>query len=133
MTDRDAILELLARYARALDLRDWAALRECFTPDATAEYSGVVLEPGTDAIVRHLSQLGATQASSHLVGNVTVELDGDEARVSSQALVHLVHEGGVRVRGVFYSDRAVRAGGGWRLKERRHRAGWSVELGGRNA
>ena len=132
-TDRDAIRELLARYARALDERDWEALAACFTPDAQAEYSGVVLEPGVAAIVRHVEQLAGIPASTHLVGNVLIRLRGDEADVDSQAVVHLVLEQGsrarVRVRGLFYSDVVRRVAGEWRIADRRHRADWSIELG----
>ena len=130
MTDRDAIVELLARYARALDQRDWDALRRCFTDDAQAEYSGVVLPRGVDAIVGHVRQLENLAGSSHLVGNVLVDVDGDQAFVESQALVHLVLDAGVRVRGVSYTDRVVRQDGAWRIRERHHRAAWSIDLGG---
>ncbi len=44
--DRELVRDLLARYARALDTRDWQALTQCFTADAQAEFSGVRLEPG---------------------------------------------------------------------------------------
>jgi hypothetical protein len=93
-----------------------------------AEFSGVRLEPGAEAIVRHLRQLESVIASMHLTGNVLIDLDADGALVESQPLVHLVLDQGVRVRGVFYSDRLVRVEGGWRIQDRRHRAGWSVDL-----
>lgn len=130
MTDREAIAELLARYGRALDQRDWDALRGCFTDDAQAEYSGIVLRHGVDAIVSHVRQLENLAGSSHLVGNVVIDLDGDEAVVQSQALVHLVLDAGVRVRSVWYGDRIVRRDGEWRIRDRRHRAAWSIDLGG---
>jgi ketosteroid isomerase-like protein len=130
MTDREAIAELLVRYARALDQRDWDALRRCFTDDAQAEYSGTVLPPGVDAIVDHVRQLEHLAGSSHLAGNILIDLDGDEAFVLSQGLVHLVLDGGVRVRSVYYTDRVARQDGQWRIRERRHRAAWSVDLGG---
>lgn len=130
LTDREAIVELLARYARALDTRDWAALRECFTEDAQGEFSGVVLAPGVDAIVGHVAQLEQVEASTHLTGNVVVAFEGDRAQVESQALVHLLLGDRLRARGVFYSDVVVRSGDRWLIRERRHRAGWSIDLGG---
>jgi 3-phenylpropionate/cinnamic acid dioxygenase small subunit len=133
LRDREQIRELLGRYARALDTRNWEALARCFTTNARAEFSGVALESGVDYIVRHLRQLESLVASSHLVGNVVIEFDPDGAIVESQAVVHLVLNEGpparLRVRGVFYRDRVVRDGHGWRIKERHHRAGWSIELG----
>jgi 3-phenylpropionate/cinnamic acid dioxygenase small subunit len=130
--DRAAIQDLLARYARALDLRDFDAVGACFTPDAHAEYSGVVLEPGVESILRHLRGISSIPASTHLIGNVLIDFHRDVADVSSQAVVHLVLSRGeaprVRVRGLFYRDRVVRQDGAWRIAERIHRADWSVEL-----
>ena len=132
--DRSAIRDLLYRYARALDLRDFAAVGRCFAPGARAEYSGLTLSPGVDAILAHLRQISAIPASTHLVGNVLIELHGDSAEVDSQAIVHLVLDSGpharVRVRGLYYHDRVVRQGETWVIAERVHRAGWSLELGG---
>jgi ketosteroid isomerase-like protein len=129
------IRDLISRYARALDLRDFDALAKCFTVDAQAEYSGVVLAPGRDSVIRHLEQMRNIPASTHLFGNVLVELDGDEATVDSQATVHLVLDRGpqarVRVRGLLYHDRVVRQDGEWRIAERIHRADWSLELDAR--
>jgi len=44
--DGFAIVAVIARYARALDDRDFEAVAACFTPDARATYSGVELPPG---------------------------------------------------------------------------------------
>ena len=126
--DREEIRDLLVRYARCLDLHDFAGAGECFTEDAVAEFSGVVLEPGASAIARHLEGLRRFRASTHLISNVLIELHGAEAEVSSQAVVHLLLRDRIRVRGLFYEDRVIRGLSGWRIAERHHRADWSIEL-----
>ena len=39
LVDHQAIVQVLNRYAFALDDRDWSALRSCFTPDAIYTFS----------------------------------------------------------------------------------------------
>jgi uncharacterized protein (TIGR02246 family) len=134
LDDREAIRELLSRYAQALDLRDFDSLAACFAPDAKATYSGVQLAPGVESVVAHLKQIIRIPATTHLIGNVLIDLYGDTATVDSQAVVHLVLDRGpeakVRVRGLQYHDRVVRQNGAWVIAERVHRADWSVELSG---
>ncbi|MCU1395006.1 MAG: hypothetical protein JWM34_3434 [Ilumatobacteraceae bacterium] len=140
MTDRDEITEVLARYARALDARDFAAVGRCFTADAQATFSGVVLPPGRDAIVAHVSGLADLAASTHLLGLPVIELDADGvfADVETAAVAHLVTDaehGPVRTRGLRYRDRFVRiseheaaaAGVRWQIRERVHSVHWMVE------
>lgn len=128
--DRAAIEELLVRYARGCDERDFAAAGRCFTDDAQAEYSGVRLPPGVAHIVAHLSGLAALPATQHVIGSISVEVTGDEARVASYAVAHLVRavDGGHEVvhRGLAYDDRLVRTPQGWRIAWRRHRVLWST-------
>jgi len=128
--DKAEIELLLTRYARACDNRDFDAVAECFTPDAQAEYSGVRLPPGVANIKAHVAQLAALTLTQHIVGSVSVEIDGDHARCESYALAHLVRATGdgheVVHRGLSYSDQLVRTPKGWRIRERIHRVLWST-------
>lgn len=135
LADRQAIRDLISRYAAAIDDRDFGAVAACFADDAKAEYSGHVLEPGVTAIVRHLELIRSIPASTHLIGNVLIELRGDQADVRSQAVVHLVlgtapGQGLVLIRGLHYHDRVVRQAERWVIAERRHGADWSLEVAG---
>lgn len=134
MDDRDAITDVLARYGRALDDRDFAAVGRCFTVDARATFSGVEIAPGRDAIVAHLRGLAGLAASTHLFGLPVIELaaDGTTARVETAAVAHLVSAapaGIVRTRGLRYRDVFVRSGTGgpWQIHQRVHRVDWMVE------
>ncbi|MCU1388832.1 MAG: nuclear transport factor 2 family protein [Ilumatobacteraceae bacterium] len=134
MDDRDAITDVLARYGRALDDRDFGAVGRCFTADARATFSGVEIAPGRDAIVAHLRGLSALAASTHLFGLPVIELAGDgmSARVETAAVAHLVTTAPgstVRTRGLRYRDVFVRtgAGGPWQIHQRIHRVDWMAE------
>lgn len=128
---RAAIADVLARYARGLDDRDFAAVGACFTADAQATFSGVVLAPGRAAIVAHVGGLGNFAASTHLLGLPVIELadDGRSAVVETAAVAHLVVDvdrGPVRTRGLRYRGRFV-LGDTWQITERVHRVDWMVE------
>lgn len=128
--DRAEITELLARYAIACDRREFDAVGECFVEDGQATYSGKRLEPGRAAIVAHLQPLGSLPLTQHVVGTVSVIVDGDRATATSYTVVHLVRPAGdgheVVHRGLSYDDRLVRTIDGWRFAERFHQVLWST-------
>lgn len=128
--DRAAIEELLARYVRGCDERDWPAVESCFTADARAEYSGVRLPPGVDHIVAHLAPLARLAASQHVIGSVSIRVAGDTATAGWYAVAHLVRAvaGGHEVvhRGLSYRDCLKRTGDGWRIRDRVHAVVWST-------
>ena len=128
---RDAIANVIARYGRALDDRDFGAAGACFTEDAQATFSGVVLAPGRAAIVAHVSGLASLAASTHLFGLPVIEIapDGRTADVETTAVAFLAAADGgpVRTRGLRYRDRFVRVGDDWLIKKRTHRVDWMTE------
>ena len=136
MNDHEAIAQVLARYGRGLDDRDFDAVAACFTADACATFSGVELAPGRDAIIAHVRGLSALAASTHLFGLPVIELaaDGNSAEVETAAVAHLVVHptaGPVRTRGLRYRDTFVRVpgttAGEWRIGRRIHRVDWMTE------
>jgi 3-phenylpropionate/cinnamic acid dioxygenase small subunit len=132
LADRDAITDVLYRYARALDGRDWEALRTVFTEDAVGEYTGRINATfhGVAAIIGLVSRaLGGLEASQHIIANPVIDVDGDEAR--SRCYLHAQHYrparatgGSTYVVGGTYHDRLVRASGGWRIAHRRLEIAW---------
>ena len=125
---RAAITDVLARYARGLDRRDFAEVAACFTADASAEYDGVRLAPGVDAIIAFVRPLELLDASTHLFGLPVIDVDGDEARTEVGAVAVLVAGGRVRTRGLRYRHRLVRVGGEWRIAELVHSLYWQTDL-----
>jgi len=126
-----AIIDVIARYGRALDDRDFEAAGACFTEDAQATFSGVVLAPGRAAIVAHVSGLADLAASTHLFGLPVIEVAGDgrSARAETTAVAFLaaVDDGPVRTRGLRYRDEFVLVDGVWLIRERIHRVDWMTE------
>jgi 3-phenylpropionate/cinnamic acid dioxygenase small subunit len=112
----------LTRFARAMDDRDWATLTAILTDDATAEFGSGLIE-GPEAIVATIRQyLEACGTTQHLLGNLLVEAQGDQA--TSRCYVSDMHlargdasEPTFRSLGD-YHDRWVRLDGRWRLAAR---------------
>ena len=133
---REAIVDVIARYGRALDDRDFAAAAECFTSDAQATFSGVALAPGRDAISAHVGGLASLSSSTHLFGLPVIVLADDErsAIVETTAVAFLAaaDDGHVRSRGLRYRDRFVcvddgQGGDRWLISNRVHRVDWMTQ------
>ena len=120
LQDRADIVDVCVRYARALDRRDWELLRTCFVPDVGVEYEGMDPIKGYDALDRVCRDaLEPLDVSQHLLGNFTVELDGDVA--GCECYLHAQH---VRA-GTPGGDQYVVAGT-YRDALRRDRDGWLI-------
>lgn len=135
--DRWGILDTVTRYFTAIDRRDFALLRDVFTPDVDAVYEGVQVAGGIDALLAFVTGTSEIrlpvdvvdlQLSMHLIGNHVAVVDGDVARAESYALAHLVDRppGGTRMRtrGLRYQDELVRTDAGWRIRRREHLCDW---------
>lgn len=130
LLDRMEIIELLHRYATAIDDRDWARLATCFTDDAVALYGPVLgRREGIAAIEQTCrTSLEPLDASQHLIGTHEIELDGDRAR--ARCYVHAQHTkagtpgGDNFVIGATYFDELVRTRDGWRIRQRELRILW---------
>ncbi len=119
------IVAVLVRYARAVDTRDWALFRTCFTDDMTADYGDVGSWQDLDDLVDFMDRahlgMGATQ---HRLSNFFVQVQGD--RATSVTYVHVVAmlasgpEDWIDSIGS-YEDTLVRAGDGWRISQRTYR------------
>jgi 3-phenylpropionate/cinnamic acid dioxygenase small subunit len=125
MSDRIEIEELLVRYSRAIDSRDFDTLETLFTPDATFDGGSLGCPTGAAAIRAMIEgTLTGLDATQHLVGKSLVELDGDEAEVRTYLISQHIREstpGPVKhyFLGGEYADRVVRTPEGWRIAYRR--------------
>lgn len=116
------IYRAVVRLARAMDERDWSALDDILLLDATAEL-GMGPVSGRDNIVAFirsfLDDCGPTQ---HLLGNMLIDVDGDEAR--SRCYVSDMHKGlGEKSHLTFstlgdYHDTWRKVDGRWRMSHR---------------
>jgi ketosteroid isomerase-like protein len=133
MSDREALHDLVSRYAHAIDSRDLDMLVDCFCEDSVAEYDGGVVLEGHASIRQFMDTafrkgLGMTTPSTHMMANTLIDLCGGEATLRTSAIAVLTNRPGVIVmRGLRYTDLCVRDGGRWRFRKRRHEADWEFE------
>lgn len=116
------IARALTRIARAMDARDWPGLLAELTEDATGELgTGPLASPAAIValIRRYLDPCGQTQ---HLLGNLLVEVDGDQA--TSRCYVSDTHLGAAGKEHITfvtlgdYHDQWRRVDGAWKLCHR---------------
>mgnify|MGYP005815024857 CR=1 FL=1 len=127
LNDRVEIEELLVRYSRAIDHRDFDTLETLFTDDAEFD-AGSLGHPQGPAAIRAMIEATLTglDASQHLVGKslVTFDESGNAAEFRTYLLSLHVREstpGPVKhyFLGGEYADRVVRTDSGWRIAYRR--------------
>ena len=127
-TDHEAIRNLLGRYARAVDLRDFEAIGNCFTEDAIASYSGLKIPQGRDHIVRYIKGVERIKHSQHFNTVMTIEVDGDRAKTLSYSIAVLIqeeeNEHSSIARGLTYTDQLIKIEGSWKISNRIHTADW---------
>ena len=117
MSDRQAVQDVMLRYAAGVDDRNFDMYRSCFADDA--EIVGFGPEPtrGADAWLEFvkgaLEQYGATQ---HMLGPQLATIDGDvaETRNDVQAM-HTLKEGGLFTLWATYLTRMQKQGGEWKI------------------
>lgn len=127
LLDREAILDCLNRYARALDRKDPDSLRTVFHRDATDHHGGrATYHPAADELIADWETRDADREfSQHLLFNTSIELDGDTAHTETyfQLMVELKRDArtgdpALSVSGGRYVDRFERRAGEWRIATR---------------
>ena len=125
ISDRMEINDVLVRYTRAIDQRDYELLDTCFTEDAHLDYTASGGIKGEYPEVRAWLEKALAQfdAMMHMIGNVVIELDGDEARSGTYLMNPMGMKSGSGGLSFFtvggeYVDRLVRTPGGWKIRER---------------
>jgi len=121
VTDRDAIVDVLVRYATGIDTRDWALFRTCFTEKCHADYGDIGVWDGVDAITEFMTVSHADMGHTlHRMTNMAITVNGDGATSRSYVDALLMMGDGktaISAQG-FYDDELVRAGDGWRIARR---------------
>ena len=129
--DRLALQELAARYARAVDRRDYAAFTALFTAD------GVLCGPGYSMrahaeIERGIRLIEQYESTQHCVHQQLVDVRGDAATGETYCVARHVYtrEGEKRKldMGVRYQDEYRRERGEWRIARRELLLDWTQDL-----
>lgn len=127
LLDRDAIREVLARYAHSVDRRDLDGVAACFTADAAYRGSLGVgsIEVALTALRERMAQYASTM---HFIGNQLIDVAGDRATSETYAIAYhqLQREDGRRnmAVGVRYLDDLLRTKDGWRICRREVKLEW---------
>ena len=122
--DRFAILDVLARYSRALDTADYEGYAALFAPDGVCEIAGDEYV-GREVIAAYIKRLTSSETWAgirHHNSQVLFE-DGDSERcsVSCYSTIMFLHRDGTvetRLQG-FYRDVMEKIDGLWYFAERR--------------
>lgn len=129
--DKLEIMDLSATYMRGLDRLDGDIQATVFWPDAYLDYG--VYEGDAANFVQYCQTALATHAANqHMLGQIQIELDGDEAwgEVYYQAFHRLDNDSG-EPRDLFiagrYIDRYERRDDEWRISYRAELVDWVRE------
>jgi len=127
LLDRQAIRDLVTRYACAVDRRDFDAVAACFTPDADTDYT--FFEGPIGAVLEKIrAGVGGFAMTMHVLGNHLAEVHGDEATSETYAVCYHRRpdtvEGADLVVAMRYLDDLVRTSDGWRIRRRRATVEW---------
>jgi len=131
LSDRLAINDLLIRYTRAIDTKDWNLLDTCFTPDADVDYTATGGIAGKYPEVRAwlAKALAPFPITVHYITNSVVKLAGDRATARTLVFNPMffgnpdgsLHDFTV---GATYVDELVWTADGWRIAKRSEEAGY---------
>jgi len=126
VSDRIEIQDLLVRYTKAIDEKDFELLDQCFTGDAQVDYisSGGIAGTYQEARAWLQKALAPFPMTVHYIANSEVQLDGDRASARTAVLNPMgfanpdgsLHQFTV---GAYYVDELVRTKDGWRIAKRR--------------
>ena len=134
LLDRSDVAAVLVAYADAVDDRDWDTFESLFSPDAQIDYSRALGPTGGRGAIRHWMAENLTRERlphcQHLVVNVSVQVDADQASARSAYLnadVVALPDGGpgLLLQGGTYRAELVRDGR-WRIRALRAELLWHM-------
>jgi 3-phenylpropionate/cinnamic acid dioxygenase small subunit len=130
VSDKLQIQELLYRYARGVDTKDWALLSSVFTPDASLDYTSVGGPLGPrDEVVAWLEQsLTPVPMTQHFITNIEIDLVGDRAQVRAMFYNPMLLPGLADITscgGTYHHD-VVRTPDGWKSERLVEKNEWFV-------
>lgn len=127
--DKEAIRDVIAAYAHAVDRRQWSMMERIFHPDATFAF-GPVGGSWRDFVVQAQAIIGACVATHHQLGQTLIVPNGAGAALAETYMtaMHIVPAGyplpavfpdrGEEYSAVIagrYADRLVKVGAEWRI------------------
>lgn len=121
--DQQEIRDVEARYCEAIDEYDLETVLACFTTDCVTDYGAGRggSQVGREAMrQRWESSTGGPKHTHHQLGQVRVELKGDEAECIAYCTADHEKKDGKRITMRYqYRDRLRRTSAGWLISHRR--------------
>ncbi len=116
--DKLEIHELLARYARGVDTKDWELWKSVFTLDALVDYSsaGAPVGPPHEIALWLEQALQVVPMTQHFISNIEVDVRGDKAKVRAMFYnpMRLPGMAAMSFCGGYYHHEMVRTEEGWK-------------------
>lgn len=130
MSERDDVVEVVVRWATALDLRDWALARSCFADEIDADYGdlrgGGPERVSADVFVERRKVALTPLETLHQSTNHRVQIDGDGATCHSAFLIHRrAADGRTFDSAGHYLHTLARGATGWTIVAVSQRVLWS--------
>lgn len=135
LSDQAELLQLVTRYAYAIDEREFDQLDQVFTADARIDYTAMGGIAGDYPTVKAWlpTALQHFPGYQHFIGNTLFEVDGDQASGKIACFNPMVvpnADGGTDTMflGLWYLDRYQRTALGWRIAERSERKSYEYNM-----
>lgn len=132
LLDRQEIEDVLLGYARGADRGDADLIAAAYHPDAIEDHGGTFLGPAADYVALMRKVLPHAPRMSHIVTNLAITLDGDDAVSEAYFLTFSRREG---IPDPFDSltmarivDRWERRDSAWKIAHRRLAWEWNHEM-----
>ncbi|MET0660964.1 MAG: nuclear transport factor 2 family protein [Steroidobacteraceae bacterium] len=122
LLDKQAITEVLHRYARGVDRCDRSMLEIAYWPDAIDDH--IIFKASGDELLDNICASIQNMRTAHRITNILIEFDS-EAQARCESYVWAYHNMSVEdgrediVFGGRYLDRFEKRSGEWRIAERR--------------
>jgi hypothetical protein len=126
---REEIREVVYRFCRGIDRRQWDLIRDCYHPGGVDWHGPYV--GGVEGFIDQMkSSLDMFEHMYHFVGNILIDFDGDYARVESCVMISQripADDSPARdlVIGGRYVDDFAKRDGRWRITHRVCIVDWS--------
>lgn len=121
LSDRANITELLYRYARGVDSKDWELWRTVFTEDAHLDYSSAQGPSGSRETVGQWleASFAHIHGAHHYITNIEISVNGDEAEATALFFnpFRAAWLDEFSTAGGYYRHKLVRTPEGWRSSE----------------
>ena len=129
LSSKEGIRDLVLRYCRAVDRKDYNALHELYHPGATEDHGAMFCGAATDYLQWLPQQLATMSMTVHAVSNHLIVVDGEraEGEVYCQAYHRYPTEAGDEelLIGGRYLDRYLFSEGQWRFSHRQIVTDWN--------